>query len=153
MSQSYGWRTALFFCGDSGSVVGIECDARLPELRRDRGRSTCTCISWRGCQLTAQCRWLAGSATSPGTARSRGGPDLIQEQKGFTAREAGLALGLTVVLGGALGIAVGVYVSDRIARRRLWGHSLIIPIGFALGAPAILIALHTAGKIPFLFFS
>jgi MFS family permease len=63
-----------------------------------------------------------------------------------------LALGLTVVLGGVLGIAVGAYLSDRIACLRPWGRALIIPIGFVLGAPAILIALHTTGKTPFLFF-
>jgi MFS family permease len=63
-----------------------------------------------------------------------------------------LALGLIVVLGGALGIAVGAYLSDRIARLRLWGRALILPAGFVLAAPAVLIALHTAGKIPFLFF-
>jgi MFS family permease len=80
------------------------------------------------------------------------GPELIQEQKGFTAREAGLALGLTVVLGGGLGIAVGAYLSDRIARLRPWGRALMIPIGFVLGAPAIFVALRTSGKIPFLFF-
>ena len=78
------------------------------------------------------------------------GPDLIQEQKGFTAREAGLALGLTVVLGGALGIAVGAYLSNRIARLRPWGRALIIPIGFVLSAPAIFMALHTTARIPFL---
>jgi len=43
-------------------------------------------------------------------------------------------------------------VSDRFARLRPWGRALIIPIGFVLDAPAILIALHTAGKIPFLLF-
>ena len=63
-----------------------------------------------------------------------------------------MALGLIVVLGGPLGIAVGAYLSDRIARLRPWGRALIIPIGFVLAAPSGLIALHTAGKIPFLFF-
>jgi hypothetical protein len=68
-------------------------------------------------------------------------PDLIQKL-GFAAREAGLALGLAVVLGGALGIAVGAYLSDRIARLPPWGGALIIPIGFVLGAPAIFTARH-----------
>ena len=80
------------------------------------------------------------------------GPALIQEHKGFSAREAGLALGLTVALCGGLGIAFGAYLSDRIARLRPWGRALVIPIGFVLGAPAIFIALHTNAKIPFLIF-
>jgi len=53
-------------------------------------------------------------------------------------------------LGGALGIAVGAYLSDRIARLRPWGRALIIPVGFVLAAPAIYFSLHTASKIPFL---
>jgi MFS family permease len=55
-------------------------------------------------------------------------------------------------LGGALGIAVGAYLSDRIVRRRPWGRALIIPVGFVLGAPTIFAALHSTGKIPFLVF-
>jgi hypothetical protein len=91
--------------------------------------------------------WFANFAGYTCIAR---GPDLIQEQKGFTARAASLASGLTVVWDGALGIALGAYLSDRIARVRPWGRALIIPVGFVLGAPAIFFALHTSAKIPFL---
>lgn len=47
------------------------------------------------------------------------GPDLVQE-KGFSAAQASMALGLTIVLGGMLGIATGAYLSDLLATLRAW---------------------------------
>jgi MFS family permease len=79
------------------------------------------------------------------------GPDLVQE-KGFSAAEASMALGVTIVLGGMLGIATGAYLSDLLATLRAWGRAAIVPIGFVLGAPAIYFALHASEKIHFLLF-
>lgn len=151
MAQSFGWRTAFFFVGIPGLLLGLSA-MRLPEPPRDRTeehmqlRELLRVPAYLAVLVAG---WFSSFA---GYTYIAWGPELIQEQKGFTAREAGLALGLTVVLGGALGIAVGAYLSDRIARLRPWGRALIIPIGFVLGAPAIFIALHSTAKIPFLFF-
>src|SRR5271169_1142219 len=151
MAQSFGWRTAFFFVGFPGLLLGLTA-MRLPEARRDRSEEQLHLKDLM--RLPAYLAVLAAGwfACFAGYSYVAWGPDLIQEQKGFTAREAGLALGLTVVLGGALGIAVGAYLSDRIAHWRPWGRALIIPIGFLLGAPTIFIALHTNAKIPFLLF-
>jgi predicted MFS family arabinose efflux permease len=151
MSQSFGWRTAFFFVGIPGLLLGLSA-MRLPEPPRDqtedhmRLRELLRVPAYLAVLVAV---WFSSFA---GYTYIAWGLDLIPEQKGFTAREAGLALGLTVVLGGALGIAVGAYLSDRIARLRPWGRALSIPIGFMLGAPAIYFSLHIAGKIPFLFF-
>jgi len=151
MAQSFGWRTAFFFVGIPGLLLGLSA-MRLPEPPRDKAekhmqvRELLRVPAYLAVLVAG---WFSSFA---GYTYIAWGPDLIQEQKGFTAREAGLALGLTVVLGGALGIAVGAYLSDRIARLRPWGRALIIPIGFLLAAPAIYLSLHTAGKIPFLIF-
>ena len=151
MAQSFGWRTAFFFVGIPGLLLGLSA-MRLPEPLRDDSeehmhlRELLRVPAYLAVLVAG---WFSSFA---GYTYIAWGPDLIQEQKGFTAREAGLALGLTVVLGGALGIAVRAYLSDHIARLRPWGRALIIPIGFVLGAPTILIALHTTGKIPFLLF-
>jgi len=80
------------------------------------------------------------------------GPGLVQEYKGFSAREAGLGVALAVVVGGTCGITAGAYLSDRLAKRRSWGRAAVIPVGFVLGVPAIFLALHTAGKLPFVVF-
>ena len=149
MAQSFGWRTAFFFVGIPGLLLGLS-SMRLPEPHRDPSTERMhvrDLVRVPAYLAVLVAGWFASFA---GYTYIAWGPDLIQEQKGFTAREAGLALGLTVVLGGALGIAVGAYLSDRIARLRPWGRALIIPIGFILGAPAIFFALHTSAKIPFL---
>src|SRR5437016_11877936 len=78
------------------------------------------------------------------------GPAFVQGYRGLSARQAGLALGSTLVVGGTCGIAAGAYLSDLLAKIRAWGRPIIIPIGFVLGAPAIYLALHSAGKVQFL---
>lgn len=150
MAQSFGWRTAFFFVGIPGLLLGLTA-LRLPEPPRDQAEERMQLkelVRVPAYLAVLVAGWFACFA---GYAYVAWGPDLIQEQKGFTAREAGLALGITIVLGGALGIALGAFLSDRIARLRPWGRALIIPIGFVLGAPAIYFALHTSAKTPFLF--
>jgi len=151
MAQSFGWRTAFFFVGIPGLLLGLSA-MRLPEPRREEREERMQLRELL--RVPAYLAVLAAGwfSSFAGYTYIAWGPDLIQEQKGFTAREAGLALGLTVVLGGALGIAIGAYLSDRIARLRPWGRALVIPIGFVLGAPAIFIALHSSNKALFLLF-
>lgn len=151
MAQSFGWRTAFFFVGIPGLLLGLSA-MRLPEPPRDQSEERMQVrelLRVPAYLAVLVAGWFSSFA---GYTYIAWGPALIQEQKGFTAREAGMALGLTVVLGGALGIAVGAYLSDRIARQRPWGRALIIPIGFVLGAPAIFIALHSTAKAQFLLF-
>ena len=151
MAQSFGWRMAFFFVGIPGLLLGLTA-MHLPEP---------TCATAQECmrlrdllRVPAYLALLAAGwfSSFAGYAYVSWGPALIQDEKGFTARQAGLALGLTVILGGALGIAVGAYLSDHIAKRWPWGRSLIIPVGFILGAPTIFAALHSVRKIEFLLF-
>jgi predicted MFS family arabinose efflux permease len=151
MAQSFGWRTAFFFVGIPGLLLGLSA-LHLPEAPRDRFQEQISLKDLMHVPAYLAVLVAGWFASFAGYSYVAWGPDLIQEQKGFTAREAGVALGLIVVLGGALGIAVGAYLSDRIARWRSWGRALVIPIGFLLGAPAIFIALHTHAKAPFLLF-
>ena len=151
MAQSFGWRAAFFLVGVPGLLLGLSA-MRLPEPAREKAEE-----QMRVRELFRVPAYLAvlvagWFACFAGYTYVSWGPDLIQELKGFSPREAGVALGVTVVLGGALGIAVGAYLSDRIARLKPWGRALIIPIGFVLGAPTIYIALHTNARIPFLIF-
>jgi len=151
MAQSFGWRTAFFFVGIPGLILGLSA-MRLPvppvasSEQHMRLRDLFRVPAYLAVLAAG---WFASFA---GYSYVAWGPALIQEHKGFSAREAGLALGVTVALGGGLGIAFGAYLSDRIARLRPWGRALIIPIGFVLGAPAIFIALHTADRMLFLIF-
>ena len=151
MAQSFGWRTAFFFVGIPGLLLGLSA-MRLPEPPRAQSEERMQLRELLRVPAYLAVLVAGWFSCFAGYTYIAWGPDLIQEQKGFTAREAGMALGLTVVLGGVLGIAVGAHLSDRIARWRPWGRAVIIPIGFLLGAPAIFIALHTAAKAPFLLF-
>ena len=50
------------------------------------------------------------------------GPELVQDYKGFTGSQAGLVLGLTIILFGVSGVAVGATLSDWLVRRAAWGR-------------------------------
>jgi len=149
MARSFGWRMAFFFVGIPGLLLGLSA-MRLPDPAR--GPSQATVQLRELLRVPAYLAVLAAGwfSSFAGYTYIAWGPDLIEEVKGFTAGEAAMALGGVVVLGGALGIATGAYLSDGLAKRRPWGRPLIIPIGFLLGAPAILAALHISGKAPFL---
>jgi MFS transporter, Spinster family, sphingosine-1-phosphate transporter len=149
--QSFGWRPAFFLVGVPGVILGLS-SLRLPETQ---GSSTKDGMPMR--ELLRVPAFLALLVSGwfcsfAGYAYVAWGPDLVQEYKGFTAREASLALALSIVVGGTSGIAVGAYLSDLFAKVRDWGRVAIIPVGFVLGAPAIFLALHSTSKFSFILF-
>jgi predicted MFS family arabinose efflux permease len=149
MAQSFGWRMAFFFVGVPGLLLGLSA-MRLPDPPRGKSDEA---IQVRDLlRVPAYLAVLAAGwfSSFAGYTYIAWGPDLIEEIKGFSARQAAMALGLVVVLAGALGIITGACLSDRLAKRWPWGRPLIIPVGFMLGAPAILAALHISAKGPFL---
>jgi MFS family permease len=151
MAQAFGWRPAFFLVGIPGLLLGLTA-LTLPKsvvMPPSQGKKMSLGELLRVPAFVALLvsGWFGSFA---GYAYIVWGPDLVQEYKGFSAREAGLALGAVIVLGGALGIATGAYLSDSMARLRPWGRAVIIPVGFVLGAPAIFYALHSTGKVHFL---
>ncbi len=149
--QSFGWRPAFFLVGIPGVILGLS-SLRLPETQ---GASSKEGMPMR--ELLRVPAFLALLVSGwfcsfAGYAYVAWGPDLVQEYKGFTAREASLALALSIVAGGTSGIAVGAYLSDLFAKARDWGRVAIIPVGFVLGAPAIYFALHSTSKFSFILF-
>ena len=151
MAQSFGWRPAFFLVGVPGLILGLTA-LTLPKsvvLPPSHGKKMSLGELLRVPAFVALLvsGWFGSFA---GYAYIVWGPDLVQEYKGFSAREAGLALGLVIVVGGAVGISTGAYLSDRMARIRPWGRAVIIPVGFVLAAPAIFYALHSTGKVHFL---
>ncbi len=151
MAQSFGWRPAFFLVGVPGLILGLTA-LTLPKsvaLPPSHGKKMSLGELLRVPAFVALLvsGWFGSFA---GYAYIVWGPDLVQEYKGFSAREAGLALGSVIVLGGAMGISTGAYLSDHMARLRTWGRAVIIPVGFVLAAPAIFYALHSTGKVHFL---
>ncbi|MGA2858460.1 MAG: MFS transporter [Candidatus Sulfotelmatobacter sp.] len=151
IAASFGWRFAFFLVGIPGVVLG------LTALRLPKSVASIAKESMPVRELLRVPAFLALLASGwfcsfAGYTYVAWGPELVQDYKGFSARQAGLALGLTIVLGGTIGIATGAYLSDLLAKLRSWGRAVIVPIGFVLGAPAIYFSLHTSGRIHFLLF-
>jgi MFS family permease len=148
---SFGWRFAFFLVGIPGVVLGLTA-LRLPKSVASVAKESMPVRELL--RVPAFLALLASGwfSSFAGYAYVAWGPELVQDYKGFSARQAGLALGLTIVLGGTIGIATGAYLSDLLAKLRSWGRAVIVPVGFVLGAPAIYFSLHASGKIHFLLF-
>ena len=149
VAASFGWRAAFFLVGLPGIVLGLSA-LRLPAASatvQEEQMPVRDLLRVPAFLALLASGWFCSFA---GYAYVAWGPQLVQEYKGFSAREASLVLALTVVLGGTCGIAFGAFLSDKLAQLRTWGRAIVIPIGFVLGAPAIYFALHTSSKLSFL---
>jgi MFS transporter, Spinster family, sphingosine-1-phosphate transporter len=150
MAAAFGWRAAFFLVGIPGLLLGLST-LKLPVTQYTAPRER---MPMR--ELLRVPAFLALLASGwfcsfAGYSYVAWGPELVQDTVGFSPREAGLVLALTVVLGGICGIATGAYLSDRLAKMHSWGRSVIIPVGFVLAAPLIYLAVHSRGKIAFVF--
>ena len=151
VAEWLSWRWAFFIVGIPGLILGLT-GLKLPEPPRSPAEDRLPVRELL--RVPAYLMVLAGGwfASFAGYAYVAWGADFVQEFKGFSPREAGLALGLTLVVAGICGIGVGASLSDGLARRWAWGRAAIIPAGFVLSAPAIFYALHSTGKFHFIFF-
>jgi MFS transporter, Spinster family, sphingosine-1-phosphate transporter len=151
MAAKFGWRYAFFFVGIPGVILGLTA-LRLPKSVVAVARESMPIgdlLRVPAFLALLVSGWFCSFA---GYSYVAWGPDLVQDYKGFSPEQASMALGLTIVLGGMLGIATGAYLSDFLAKRRVWGRAVVVPIGFVLAAPAIYFSLHSNGKIHFLLF-
>src|SRR5579863_2723031 len=151
MAAKFGWRYAFFLVGIPGVILGLTA-LRLPKSVVAVARESmpiCDLLRVPAFLALLVSGWFCSFA---GYSYVAWGPDLVQDYKGFSPEQASMALGLTIVLGGMLGIATGAYLSDFLAKRRVWGRAVVVPIGFVLAAPAIYFSLHSNGKIHFLLF-
>jgi len=151
MATSFGWRFAFFLVGIPAVVLGLTA-LRLPKSVVNVAKESMPVRELLRVPAFLALLVSGWFCSFAGYAYVAWGPELVQDCKGFSARQAGLVLGLTIVLGGTLGIATGAYLSDLLAKLRSWRRAAIVPIGFVLGAPAIYFSLHTNGKFHFLLF-
>jgi len=151
MAAAFGWRFAFFLVGIPGVVLGLTA-LRLPMSIASVAKESMPVRELLRVPAFLALLVSGWFCSFAGYAYVAWGPELVQDYKGFSAGQAGLALGLTIVVGGTLGIATGAYLSDLLAKLRTWGRAAIVPIGFVLGAPAIYFSLHSSGKFNFLLF-
>ncbi|HUJ95126.1 MAG TPA: MFS transporter [Terriglobales bacterium] len=150
MAASFGWRAAFMLVGIPGVILGLSA-LRLPKAAPSVSKESMPI--WDLLRVPAFVALLASGwfCSFAGYAYVAWGPELVQDYKGFSARTASLVLAITIVLGGTCGIAVGAYLADHLAKLWNWGRAAVVPVGFVLGAPAIYFALHSSGKLLFLF--
>jgi len=151
VAAAFGWRVAFFLVGMPGVALGLTA-LRLPKSVANLSKESMPVRELLRVPAFLALLVSGWFCSFAGYAYVAWGPELVQDYKGFDERQAGLALALTIVLGGTLGIATGAYLSDLLAKLRNWGRAAIVPIGFALGAPAIYFSLHSNGKVHFLLF-
>jgi predicted MFS family arabinose efflux permease len=151
VAQWLGWRYAFLMVGIPGLVLGMSAlklpDTKAPEPKeRLPLRDILRVPAFVMLLLSAWCGSFAGYTYVAW------GPDFVQEFKGFSSRESGVTLGLTVLIAGGLGILTGATLADKLARVKAWGRSAVVPLGFLFAVPGIYIALHSTGKPLFIFF-
>ena len=91
--------------------------------------------------------WLV---TFAGYAYISWGTEFVIRYKGFGLREAGVSLGVLLVVAGIFGVLGGAALADRLAQRFVWGRVLAVSGGFLLSAPLLYWALHAPSKAVFL---
>lgn len=148
MLQSFGWRPAFFLVGFPGVILGLSA-LTLPKAPSGGSSERMPMRDLLRVPAFLALLFSGWFCSFAGYAYVAWGPELVQDYKGFSPREAGLAVAATVAVGGTCGIAVGAYLSDLLAKVRTWGRAVVIPAGFVLGAPAIFLALHSATKMQF----
>ncbi len=150
VAEYLGWRPAFFIVGVPGLLLGLAV-FRLPETHSQRDREKAGIAIRDLLRVPAFLALLASGwfSSFAGYAYIAWGPMLVQEWKDFSAKEAGLTLGLTVLVSGVVGVMAGAALADRLARIAPWGRAATVPIGFLISAPFILGALLTESKVLF----
>jgi MFS family permease len=74
------------------------------------------------------------------------GPEFVKEWKDFTEAQAGVSLGVTVLLASLLGVLAGGYVADWLQKRYHYGRILTVALAFLAAAPFFLWGLHAEEK-------
>jgi len=145
IGAAVGWRPAFYFLGVPGLLISLLA-LRLKEPPRGP-RSDLVPLSHILAVPAFLSLILAGVLiTFTSVAIIFWGPEFVKEWKGFSQREAGLALGVTVLFASMLGVLVGGYAADWMHRRYKYGRILTISLAFLTAAPFALWALHAEEK-------
>jgi MFS family permease len=148
VAQALGWRAAFFIVGIPGLILGF-VGLKLPETAATEPHAMFPLRDLA--RVPAYVMILASGLFSSfaGYAYVAWGFDFVREYRGFTAREAGLILGVTALIAGASGILAGATLADYLAHKWTWGRSIIVPFAFAMASPFIYLGLHSHSKLNF----
>ncbi len=148
VAQSLGWRAAFFIVGFPGLILGF-IGLKLPEPASSEPHAPFPLMDLT--RVPAYLMILAGGLFSSfaGYAYVAWGFDFVREYRGFSAREAGVILGVTALIAGSTGILAGASLADQLARKWIWGRSVIVPFAFAMASPFIFFGLRAHNKLNF----
>jgi MFS family permease len=99
MAAAFGWRYAFFLVGIPGVVLGLTA-LRLPKSIASVAKESMPVRELLRVPAFLALLVSGWFCSFAGYAYVAWGPELVQDYKGFSAGQAGLALGLTIVVGG-----------------------------------------------------
>src|SRR5712692_1417683 len=145
LGEKFGWRPAFFLVGVPGLLLALFV-LKLKEPPRGP-RSEIVPVS----QLLRVPAYLAliGSGvliTFTSVAFIFWGNEFVKQWKNFTPKQAGLSLGITVLLASLCGVLTGGYVADWLQKRYHFGRILTVAVAFLAATPFILWALAAEEK-------
>ncbi len=145
LAESFGWRSAFFIVAAPGALLALGC-LKLPEPKRtQRVRSGNV---WGMLKSPAYVFTLISSAMIAFSASAYVAwtPTLAVRYHGFSITRAGIALGLTTLVGGLCGVFFGGWLADKLNNKFSGGRALAIAVGFLISSPFSLWAVLTESQ-------
>lgn len=145
IGNDFGWRPAFFFVGGPGIILGLLIWKMDEPPRGPREELVPIGHLLRVPAFLAMI-FSGALITFGGLSFLTWGPDYLVREKGFSLREAGLALGATALCSLVAGVIAGGTLADWLQKRLAFGRVLVIAAGFLLGAPFMAVALSAQQK-------
>jgi MFS family permease len=145
IGQAMGWRPAFYILGIPGIIIAL---LALGLREPSRGpRSDLVPLSHLLAVPAFLALILSGVLiTFTSVAIIFWGPEFVKEWKDFTQAEAGVSLGVTVLVASLLGVLAGGFVADWLQKRYHYGRILTVALAFFAATPFTLWGLYTEEK-------
>ncbi len=149
LADSIGWRPAFFVVGAPGFLLAIILwKLPSPPLHEHVERIPVR----RLLQVPAFVAMLVSGwfATFAAQAYLTWGTEFVRRYIGFTLAQAGLSLGVAIIVAGVLGVMTGAALADLLAKRAPWARAAVVAAGFLIAAPLVWRALLTPNRTEFI---
>lgn len=145
------WRLAFFIVSPLGIILAWAA-YKLPDRRVLEHSVKISVSVLRG---NSAFWWIIISgvlATLASGAYITWGVEFISRYKGMNLRDAGLILGLTLMIAGLSGVAFGGMVADYLHKKIKYGRSLTVAFALCLAAPFLYLGIGETNRVLFLFY-